>query len=598
MGVKKLSQGVKNEGNGSNDNVFASCSFSSLGLDSNLCEQLHERLGFEVPTLVQAQAIPVILSGRHALVNAATGTGKTAAYLAPIVHLLQGYENRIQRSDGTFALVLVPTRELCLQVYEILQKLLHRFHWIVPGYIMGGENRSKEKARLRKGISILIATPGRLLDHLKNTTSFLHLNLRWIIFDEADRILELGFGKDIEEILDLLGSRKTVHDDQKNTVTRNSKIQRQNLLLSATLNEKVNHLAKISLDNPVMVGLDDKKIEQISTAVSNDHSESDGDNEEEYSSKMPTVGDYKVPVQLIQRYMKVPCGSRLPVLLSIIKHLFEREPSQKVVVFFSTCDAVDFHYSLLSEFQFSSYSQTEGTRQKFLGCKIFRLHGNMVQEDRRTSFQTFKTEKSALLLSSDVSARGLDFPKVRCIIQYDSPGEATEYVHRVGRTARLGEKGESLLFLQPVEIDYLQDLEKHGVSLTEYPILKVLDSFPLYGQKNYTKKSVFLDSHPWVLCLQKALEAFIMSKAEVDKLAKKAFCSWVRAYTAHRGELKRIFMIKKLHLGHVAKSFALKQQPSLVGQSFQKQAKKRKRFERKTGVSKKRKVGSVTGRRP
>lgn len=86
------------------------------------------------------------------------------------------------------------------------------------------------------------------------------------------------------------------------------------------------------------------------------------------------------------------------------------------------------------------------------------------------------------------------------------------YQCRVGRTARLGEKGESLLFLQPVEIDYLQDLEKHGVSLTEYPILKVLDSFPLYGQKNYTKKSVFLDSHPWVLCLQKALEAFIMSK--------------------------------------------------------------------------------------
>ncbi|KAK7354571.1 hypothetical protein VNO80_20036 [Phaseolus coccineus] len=597
MGTKKLSEGVKSEGNGSNDNVFASCSFSSLGLDSNLCEQLRERLGFEVPTQVQAQAIPVILSGRHALVNAATGTGKTAAYLAPIVHHLQGYENRIQRSDGTFALVLVPTRELCLQVYEILQKLLHRFHWIVPGYIMGGENRSKEKARLRKGISILIATPGRLLDHLKNTTSFLHSNLRWIIFDEADRILELGFGKDIEEILDLLGSRKTLHDDQENTVPRNSKIQRQNLLLSATLNEKVNHLAKISLDNPVMVGLDVKKIEQISTAVSNDHSESDEDNEDQYSSKMPIVGDYKVPIQLIQRYMKVPCGTRLPVLLSIIKHLFEREPSQKVVVFFSTCDAVDFHYSLLSEFQFSSHSQTEGTRQKFLGCKTFRLHGNMVQEDRRTSFQTFKTEKSALLLTSDVSARGLDFPKVRCIIQYDSPGEATEYVHRVGRTARLGEKGESLLFLQPVEIDYLQDLETHGVALTEYPVLKVLDSFPLYGQ-NHIKKSVFLDSHPWVLCLQKALEAFIMSKPEVDKLAKKAFCSWVRAYTAHRGELKRIFMIKKLHLGHVAKSFALKQQPSLVGQSFQKQEKKRKRFEKKTGFSKKRKVASVRERRP
>ncbi|KAH1209560.1 DEAD-box ATP-dependent RNA helicase 17 [Glycine max] len=307
-------------------------------------------------------------------------------------------------------------------------------------------------------------------------------------------------------------------------------MQRQNLLLSTTLNERVNHLAKMSLDNPVMIGLD----------------ESDEDSEDKYYSKVPTVGDYKVPLQLIQRYMKVPCGSRLPVLLSILKHLFEREPSQKVVLFFSTCDAVDFHYSLLSEFQFSSYSQTEGVQQVFLGCKTFRLHGNMQQEDRRTSFQAFKTEKSALLLSTDVSARGLDFPK---------------------------------------------DLEKHGVSLTEYPVLKVLDNFPL--QKNHTKKSVFLESHPWVLCLQKALEAFIMSKPEMDELSRKAFCSWVRAYTAHRGELKRVFMIKKLHLGHVAKSFALKQPPSLVGQSFQKQIEKRKIFEKKNGLSKKRKVAGL-----
>ncbi|KAK7328735.1 hypothetical protein VNO77_22852 [Canavalia gladiata] len=587
MGAKKGSiNGSKEE-----NNVFASCSFSSLGLHPTLCDQLRERMGFEVPTLVQAQAIPVILSGRHALVNAATGTGKTVAYLAPIVHLLQGYDNRIQRSDGTFALVLVPTRELCLQVYEILQKLLHRFHWIVPGYVMGGENKSKEKARLRKGISILIATPGRLLDHLKNTSSFLYTNLRWIIFDEADRILELGFGKDIQEILDLLGSRKTGHDDQKNVVPRYSEIQRQNLLLSATLNEKVNHLAKISLDNPVMIGLGGQKIELMSTESLNT-SESE-DNEDNYSNKVPTVGEYKVPVQLIQKYMKVPCGSRLPVLLSILKHLFEKELSQKVVVFFSTCDAVDFHYSLLGEFQFSSYPQTEANRQMFLGCKTFRLHGNMEQEDRRTSFQAFKYEKSALLLSTDVSARGLDFPKVRCIIQYDSPGEATEYVHRVGRTARLGERGESLLFLQPVETDYLQDLEKHGVLLTEYPLLKMLDNFPLYGQKNLIKKSVFIDSHPWVLCLQKALESFIMSKHKMDELARKAFCSWVRAYTAHRGDLKRIFMIKKLHLGHVAKSFALKQQPSLVGKSFQKQT-KRKRNEKKIGLFKKRKVASVT----
>lgn len=527
------------------------------------------------------------------LVNAATGTGKTVAYLAPVIHQLQKCDPRIQRSDGTFALVLVPTHELCMQVYEILQKLLHRFHWIVPGYIMGGESRNKEKARLRKGISILVATPGRLLDHLKNTSSFLHTNLRWIIFDEADRILELGYGKEIEDILNILGSKQQKSVGKGNTTSQISEVQRQNVLLSATLNEKVNHLAEISLDNPVMVGLD-KKIELQLTHQDVKPMEFNGNDILGKDGKLlsSSTEEYKLPTQLLQRYIKVPCGSRLVVLLAILKHLFEKEPSQKVVVFFSTCDAVDFHYSLVSGFQWLSRQQSDtDVKQLFLKCNTFRLHGNMNHEDRRTTFHAFKTEKSALLLSTDVAARGLDFPKVRCIIQYDPPGEATEYVHRVGRTARIGEKGDSLLFLQPVETDYLPGLEKHGVTLTEYPLQKLLDSFPLFGIRYHPKNFVSVDTHPWVVSLQKALESFTSSELKMKKIAQNAFCSWVRAYTAHRGELKGIFMVKKLHLGHVARSFALKEQPSLVNKSLQKQTKKRMRDQKQTNVSKKRKVG-------
>ncbi|XP_043722680.1 DEAD-box ATP-dependent RNA helicase 17 [Telopea speciosissima] len=577
---------TKNHGE---NEIFASCSFSSTGLQSSLCEQLRERLGFEVPTLVQAQAIPVILSGRHVLVNAATGTGKTIAYLAPIIHHLQMYDPRIERADGTFALVLVPTRELCMQVYEILQKLLHRFHWIVPGYIMGGENRSKEKARLRKGISILIATPGRLLDHLKNTSSFLYTNLRWIVFDEADRILDLGFGKEIEEILNSLGSRRgSVRTE--NESSRFSGFQRQNLLLSATLNEKVNHLAKISLDDPVMIGLNEKgSFEQGNPSTEHIGSVSAVDGLSEPPGRLLSgpSGNYNLPSQLVQRYVKVSCGSRLVILLSILKIIFEREASLKIVVFFSTCDAVDFHYSLFSEFQWPTDSEPEVVqKQLFVKCRTFQLHGNMEHESRRSIFQGFKAEKSALLLCTDVAARGLDFPQVRYIIQYDSPGEATDYVHRVGRTARLGERGDSLLFLQPVEMDYLQDLQQHGVSLKEYPLLKVLDSFPLYGHKHHVRKFVSLEMHPWVLSLQKALESFISTESKMKKLAKDAFCSWIRAYTAHRGDLKKIFIVKKLHLGHVARSFGLKEQPSLVGRSFQMQAKKRKRDQKQKGTSK------------
>lgn len=588
--MKKMVGGDKTSYKSSSE-LFASCSFSSLGLHPTLSEQLKERLGFEVPTMVQAQAIPVILSGKHVLVNAATGTGKTAAYLAPIIHHLQQRDPRVQRSDGTYALVLVPTRELCMQVYEILQKILHRFHWIVPGYIMGGENRSKEKARLRKGITVLVATPGRLLDHLKNTSSFLHVNLHWLIFDEADRILELGFGKDIEEILDILGSRQQRAVSKEHSSSTFFEGQRQNLLLSATLNEKVNHLANISLENPIMIGLGGKEMQVKSSHEYLETAEHNTDNRlgKSYNAQSSSCEEYKLPAQLVQRYIKVPCGSRLVVLLSILKHLFTREALQKVVVFFATRDTVDFHYSLVNEFRGLLNSQSEEEfRPLFLSCKIFRLHGEMEHVDRRTTFQSFRMEKSALLLSTDVAARGLDFPKVRCIIQYDPPGEATEYVHRVGRTARLGERGDSLLFLQPVEIDYLKDLEKRGITLAEYPLLKLLDCFPLVGLKHNIKKIVSVEVHPWVVSLQKALETFITMEQKMKNLAKNAFSSWVRAYTAHRGELKRIFVVKKLHLGHVAKSFGLKEQPSLVNKSLQKQSKKRKREQKQKKMPKKR----------
>lgn len=560
------------------DEIFASCTFASLGLHTTLCDELRDKMGFEVPTLVQAQAIPAILSGRHVLVNAATGTGKTVAYLVPIIHHLQKSDRRIQRADGTFSLVLVPTRELCMQVYETLQKLLHRYHWIVPGYITGGESRSKEKARLRKGISILVATPGRLLDHLKNTSSFLYSNLHWIVFDEADRIFELGCGKEVEEILDHLGSRKNIVN--KDNGTSSFEFPQQNLLFSATLNEKVNCFAKISLENPIMIGLDggNNALEFQPSEHGRFLGHDINDEAQPTRKEKKLIADYKIPTQLVQSYVQAPCASRLAVLFSVLKYLFERDCFEKTLVLFSTCDAVDFHYSLFGGFKFSSSESEPRSEHLFLKCKIFRLHGSMKPEDRRTTFQAFKSEKLALLLSTDIAARGLDFPNVRCIIQYDPPGEAIEYVHRVGRTARLGERGDSLLFLQPTEIDYLQDLRNHGVSLTEYPLVKVLDSFPARGRKHFVEKFVSLESHSWIMFLQRAVESFIAAEPGMMKLAQKAFCSWVRAYTAHRGELKRIFVVKKLHLGHVAKSFALKQQPSVVGKSFKKQEKKRKRY--------------------
>ncbi|MCO5582749.1 hypothetical protein L7F22_036648 [Adiantum nelumboides] len=502
---------------------FVHCSFQDLGLCETLCAHMHERMGFSAPTHIQQAAIPSILSDRDVLVNAETGTGKTIVYLAPIVHKLQANMKKISRSDGTYALVLVPTRELCLQVYEVVKQLVHRFQWLVPGHVMGGESRMKEKARLRKGITILVATPGRLLDHLQNTSSFCYRNLQWIVFDEADRLLDLGFGKDIKSILSFLDSLTS-----KSQSSSRSRV-RQHLLLSATLGDEVMELASLSLRSPAKIGLSEplQQEKKSITGVLNKEDQVSAIMNDSQKHKAGRVTlEYSMPIQLGQNFTIVPCNLRLVSLLVVLHMWLDRSAGHKVVVFLSTCDSVDFHYALLTDFLWSfSPREQQDTDRGLFNCKCFRLHGNMSQQERTETFLEFNKVNSALLLCTDVAARGLDIPKVTHILQYDPPGDANAYVHRVGRTARLGQKGEALLFLQPCERDYLTELQKHSVTLQE---------------------------------------------ASMKEIASDAFRSYVRAYTAHKGELKAIFQVKKLHLGHVAKSFGLADRPSLLGKSLSK----------------------------
>lgn len=566
-------------GQANKEEIFAVGRFHDLGLAPTLSDHIHTKLSFSAPTLIQKSAIPLILTGKDVLVNADTGTGKTMVYLAPIINALQSYEPKITRSDGTMALVLVPTRELCLQVCAVAEQVVHRFHWLVPGCVMGGENRSKEKARLRKGITILVATPGRLLDHLKNTASFRHDRLRWLVFDEADRLLDLGFEKDIESILEVLGSR-----DDKNR-------SRQHVLLSATLNERVEQLAALSLVNPATVGLEE------ATASSNGSLKPQPDiqkHERNMGDAGPSDGytEYRIPSQLVQNFLKVPCSLRLVALLGLLQQKSQGNRSCKLVVFFSTCDAVDFHYKIVNEFRWSPtpWKDGEGVERKLLGCEAFRLHGSMAQKDRTEAYNQFGKASAAILLCTDVAARGLDFQNVSGIVQYEPPGDAAEYVHRVGRTARLGQKGEAILFLQPSELEYMEELKKHSVTLQELSLPKLLDGLQdRRGKRDDSFSAV--EMHPLAGLMQKALDAFVAAKPDARALAVDTFRSYIRAYAAHRGELKSIFQVRKLHLGHVAKSFGLRDAPSLFGKSVNKQSlKKEKERNVKKRMRKKRRL--------
>ncbi|KAM6110549.1 ATP-dependent DNA helicase DDX31 isoform 3-T3 [Pterocles gutturalis] len=429
------------------ENVFTTDSFSQLDLHPHLISTINTVLKINSMTSVQKETIPVLLQGKDALVRSQTGSGKTLAYGIPLVQSLQGMKSKIQRSDGPYALILVPTRELALQSFDTMQKLLKPFAWIVPGVLMGGEKRKSEKARLRKGINILISTPGRLVDHIKSTECIHFRCTQWLIIDEADRILDLGFEKDVAVILNALNAERD---------------RRQNVLLSATLTEGVTRLADISLNDPISISIADEIQQGLKPA-------SKMDGEPGSSSNCMEQENFAVPEKLKQYFMMVPSKLRLVTLAAFILEKCKFEKYHKMIIFFSSCEQVEFHYELLVkvlsgglESEQPKHSSVSSAHLQFL-----RLHGSMEQEERTEVFQEFLKSKTGILL---------------CTCFRDKDGEG---------------------FIQPDERRSLQ----------------------------------------------------------VAQTRTQALQSFLCAYTTYPRNLKHIFHIKSLHLGHVAKSFGLRDAP-------------------------------------
>ncbi|XP_061055695.1 probable ATP-dependent RNA helicase DDX31 isoform X2 [Eubalaena glacialis] len=452
------------------------------------------------------------------------------------------------RGDGPYALILVPTRELALQSFDTVQKLLKPFTWIVPGVLMGGEKRKSEKARLRKGINILISTPGRLVDHIKSTKNIHFRRIQWLILDEADRILDLGFEKDITVILNAINAECQ---------------ERQNVLLSATLTEGVTWLADISLHDPVSISVLDES-----------HDQSNPKSKAIPEASPPQASDeldsFAIPASLEQYVTVVPSKLRLVSLAGFILQKCKFERDQKMIIFFSSCELVDFHYNLFLQTLLSGSGALApgglpcaSTRLKFL-----RLHGDLEQEERTAVFQEFSHSKTGVLLCTDVAARGLDLPQVTWIVQYNAPSSPAEYIHRIGRTARIGCHGSSLLILAPSEAEYVNSLASHKINVSEIKmedILSVLtrdDCFKWRRWGSQKPRSVGpQEIRERATVLQTVFEDYVHSSERTVSGAKKALQSFIRAYATYPRELKHIFHVRSLHLGHVAKSFGLRDAP-------------------------------------
>ena len=330
------------------------------------------------------------------LVRSETGSGKTLSYIIPILDALVRLPNKITRADGTFVVVIAPTRELVVQIVEDVQMITRQgMNWIVPGFLIGGEKKKSEKARLRKGVTILVATPGRLLDHLRTTESFKLQHLSFLVFDEADRLLDMGFEQDVRAITEELKNK-----------SRSDRVP-QTALISATLWDKVMTLASLALSRPVLINVEqhvDGSRKAVKKEGEGEAVEEKPASESNYTGKYDSEQQFSTPVTLKQNYMIVPCKQRLVVLAAFVQ--WQMKHKARIIVFFSSCAEVDFVYALFSA--------------KLKSVAFYKLHGQMNQIDRVKSFTAFRSkhaESGAVLLCTDAAARGLDFPLVKWIIQ-------------------------------------------------------------------------------------------------------------------------------------------------------------------------------------
>lgn len=360
--------------------------FKSLALAEPILRALNEQ-GYETPTPIQAQAIPHVLAGTDLLAAAQTGTGKTAGFTLPILQRLLSKPLTTRKPGQPRVLIMTPTRELTAQVQESVQ-VYGQYTSIKSMVMFGGVNINPQINSLRKPVDILVATPGRLLDHLGQKTLDLSA-VEILVLDEADRMLDVGFIRDIRKVLAVLPK------------------SRQNLLFSATFNDEIRQLARGVLNNPV----------EVSVAARNTTAE-----------------------RVDQVVHMVPQAHKRDVL----SHIISQSGWHQVLVFTRTKHGANRLAEKLNKD----------------GLMSAAIHGNKSQTARTRALEDFKTGKVAVLVATDIAARGIDIDQLPQVVNFELPNVPEDYVHRIGRTGRAGAAGSALSLVAPDEVKYLKAIER------------------------------------------------------------------------------------------------------------------------------------------
>jgi ATP-dependent RNA helicase RhlE len=362
--------------------------FADFGLAPEILRALSDQ-GYVHPTPIQEQAIPIVLQGRDVMGAAQTGTGKTAGFSLPIIQMLLEHSSSSMSParHPVRALILTPTRELAVQVAENV-KAYAQHTPLRSTVVFGGMDMKGQTVILKGGVEIVIATPGRLLDHIEQKNVSLG-QVQMLVMDEADRMLDMGFLPDLQRIINLLPKK------------------RQNLMFSATFSTEIKKLANSFLTDPVT----------IEVARSN------------ATADKVTQVVYKVDEEQKR---------------DVVEHLIRQRNLKQVIVFSNT----KIGASRLSR-------QLEQS-----GIKASAIHGDKTQQERMAALDSFKKGEIEVLVATDVAARGLDITDLPCVINFDLPYNAEDYVHRIGRTGRAGASGDALSVYTDKDERLLVDIEK------------------------------------------------------------------------------------------------------------------------------------------
>jgi superfamily II DNA/RNA helicase len=382
--------------------------FNTFNFESSLQEGL-DAMGFDQPTPIQELAIPVILDGKDLIACAQTGTGKTAAFVLPIL-------NKISK-EGTSTLntlILAPTRELAIQIDQQIQGFSY-FLGVSSVPIYGGGDGivwEQQKKALETGAEIVVATPGRLIALLAGGKIDLS-TLKHLVLDEADRMMDMGFSDDILKIITYLPA------------------QRQTILFSATMPPKIRQFSMKILNKP----------EEISIAI--------GKTAAGVTQSMYSVYDTQKE--------------------ELVRHILSQRAYEAVIIFCSTKEKVKALYKVLKK-----------------GFDVEAFHSDLEQTEREQIMAAFKNKAVKILIGTDIISRGIDVVGIELVINYDTPSDPEDYVHRVGRTARADAKGEAITFVNPKDQPKFVRIEKLiGMSVPKLPLPSSMQVGPAFlGDKN------------------------------------------------------------------------------------------------------------------